>query len=159
MIAAIYARKSTDQGDRADADKSVARQIEHATAYATGKGWRVDPARIYQDDGISGAEFERRPQFMRLLSDASRTPRPFDVLVVSEKSRLGREASETAYWIKKLHRAGVKIHAYLDQKELSFDTATERMVQGLLSHMDELERERASQRTHDAIAARPSWAT
>jgi DNA invertase Pin-like site-specific DNA recombinase len=86
MIAAIYARKSTEQGDRADEDKSVARQIEHATAYATTKGWRVDPTCVYQDDGISGAEFERRPQFMRLLADAGRTPRPFDVLVVSEKS-------------------------------------------------------------------------
>jgi hypothetical protein len=35
MIAAIYARKSTDQ-NRPDAEKSVTRQVEHATAYATG---------------------------------------------------------------------------------------------------------------------------
>jgi DNA invertase Pin-like site-specific DNA recombinase len=42
MIAAIYARKSTEQTGVADEDKSVARQVEHATAYATRKGWTVD---------------------------------------------------------------------------------------------------------------------
>ena len=34
MLAAIYARKSTDQADRADEAKSVTRQVEHATVYA-----------------------------------------------------------------------------------------------------------------------------
>ena len=39
MYAAIYARKSTEQAGVADEQKSVARQIEHARAYAVGKGW------------------------------------------------------------------------------------------------------------------------
>ena len=56
MIAAIYARKSTDQ-NLSDAEKSVTRQVEHATAYATRKGWAVDPAHVYTDDAVSGAEF------------------------------------------------------------------------------------------------------
>jgi hypothetical protein len=43
MIAAIYSGKSTDQ-NLPDAEKSVTRQIEHATAYAARKGWTVDPA-------------------------------------------------------------------------------------------------------------------
>jgi hypothetical protein len=59
MIAAIYARKSTDQ-HLPDAEKSVTRQIEHATAYAAKKGWTVARTHIYSDDGISGAEFDRR---------------------------------------------------------------------------------------------------
>ena len=42
MIAAIYARKSTEQTGVADEAKSVTRQIEHAKAYAARKGWRVD---------------------------------------------------------------------------------------------------------------------
>src|SRR5512143_3372013 len=40
MIAAIYARKSTEQ-DAADEQKSVTRQVEHARAYAARKGWTV----------------------------------------------------------------------------------------------------------------------
>ena len=38
MIAAIYARKSTEQTGVADEQKSVARQIEQATLYARQKG-------------------------------------------------------------------------------------------------------------------------
>jgi DNA invertase Pin-like site-specific DNA recombinase len=73
MMAAIYARKSTEQ-HVADDQKSVARQMAHAREYAQRKGWVVDEAHIYVDDGISEAEFERRPGFMRLM--ASLKPRP-----------------------------------------------------------------------------------
>ena len=68
MIAAIYARKSTDQNGVAHEEKSVTRQIDHATAYAAGKGWTVAEAHIYSDDGISGAEFANRPGFLRLMN-------------------------------------------------------------------------------------------
>ena len=44
MIAAIYARKSTEQTGISDDQKSVARQIEHAISYARQKGWTVDDA-------------------------------------------------------------------------------------------------------------------
>ena len=76
MIAALYARKSTDQGDLADIERSVARQVEHATAYAQRKAWTIDPAHVYVDDGISGAEFKNRPGLARLLTALDRTPRP-----------------------------------------------------------------------------------
>ena len=66
MVAAIYARKSTDQSAVADEAKSVTRQIAHATAYATGKGWTVPQTCIFVDDEFSGAEFARRPGVQRL---------------------------------------------------------------------------------------------
>jgi DNA invertase Pin-like site-specific DNA recombinase len=106
MIAAIYARKSTDQ-NLPDAEKSVTRQVEHATAYATRKGWTVDRAHVYSDDGISGAEFVKRPGFLRLMTALKPRP-PFQVLVMSEESRLGREQIETAYVLKQLVDAGVR---------------------------------------------------
>ena len=61
MIAAIYARKSTEQTGTAEEAKSVTRQIDHARAYAATKGWTVAEAHVYVDDGISGAEFAKRP--------------------------------------------------------------------------------------------------
>jgi DNA invertase Pin-like site-specific DNA recombinase len=61
MIAAIYARKSTDQTAVADEQKSVTRQIAHARDYATSKGWTIDETCVFVDDGISGAEFAARP--------------------------------------------------------------------------------------------------
>ncbi len=91
MITAIYARKSTEQTGVADEQKSVARQVDHARQYAARKGWTVDEARVFVDDGISGAEFAARPGFLRLMN--SLKPRaPFQVLIMSEESRLGREA-------------------------------------------------------------------
>lgn len=69
MLAAIYARKSTEQTGMNDEEKSVTRQIEHAKAYASKKGWTVSEEHIYSDDGISGAEFgDRRPGFLRLMA-------------------------------------------------------------------------------------------
>ena len=89
MIAAVYARKSTDQNGLADEEKSVARQVERAKAYALNKGWNLLPEYVFADDGISGAEFERRPGLMALM--ASLMPRPpFGVLIMSNVDRLGR---------------------------------------------------------------------
>jgi DNA invertase Pin-like site-specific DNA recombinase len=53
MIAAVYARKSTEQSGVADEQKSVARQLEHATLYAAKHGWTVAEEHVYVDDGIS----------------------------------------------------------------------------------------------------------
>jgi DNA invertase Pin-like site-specific DNA recombinase len=71
MIAAIYARKSTEQTGVSDEARSVTRQIEHARAYAARKGWTVADEHVYQDDGISGAEFLKRPGFLRLMNAAT----------------------------------------------------------------------------------------
>jgi DNA invertase Pin-like site-specific DNA recombinase len=92
MTAAIYARTSTDQSDVSDEQKSVARQVEHARAYAVRKGWIVADEHVYVDDGISGAEFASRPGFLRLMN-ALKPRAPFKVLVMSEESRLGARRS------------------------------------------------------------------
>jgi DNA invertase Pin-like site-specific DNA recombinase len=116
MIAAIYGRKSTEQTAVADEQKSVARQVEHACQYAVRKGWTVADEHIYVDDGISGAEFARRPGFLRLMS-ALKPRAPFGVLVMSEESRLGREMVDTMGALKQLVTAGVRVLYYLDDKE------------------------------------------
>src|SRR4026208_1141560 len=86
MLAAIYARKSTEQTGVSDEEKSVTRQIEHAKAYALKKGWTVSDELIFVDDGISGAEFVKRPGFIRLMNALK--PRPaFQLLIMSEESR------------------------------------------------------------------------
>jgi site-specific DNA recombinase len=152
MIAAIYARKSNTQ-DVADDQKSVARQIDHARAYAERKGWTVDDRYLYVDDGITGAEFVRRPAYVRLMIDVVQKPRaPFDVLVMSEESRLGREQIETAYALKQIVGAGVKVFCYLEDRERTLDSPTEKMLMALTAFADELEREKVRQRVIDALS-------
>jgi DNA invertase Pin-like site-specific DNA recombinase len=150
MIAAIYARKSTDQSAIVDEAKSVTRQIAHATTYATGKGWTVPEACIFVDDGISGAEFANRPGFVRLMAALKPRP-PFQVLIMSEESRLGREAIETAYALKQLITAGVRVFFYLEDRERTFDSPTDKLLMSVTAFADELEREKARQRTYDAM--------
>jgi DNA invertase Pin-like site-specific DNA recombinase len=102
-VAAILARKSTEQVGVTDEQRSVTRQVEHARAYALARGWIVRDEYIFVDDGISGAEFRKRPGLTRLLN-ALRPRPPFQ-----EESRLGREQIETAYVIKQILDAGVRL--------------------------------------------------
>jgi DNA invertase Pin-like site-specific DNA recombinase len=111
MRAAVYARKSTEQASVYDEQKSVTRQIEHARVYALRKGWTVTEEHIYTDDGISGAEFLKRPGFLRLMNALKPRP-PFQALIMSEESRLGREQIETAYALKQITDAGVRVFFY-----------------------------------------------
>lgn len=150
VIAAIYARKSTDQMGVADQQKSVTRQIEHARAYAASKGWTVDDAHVYLDDGISGAEFANRPGFLRLMNALKPRP-PFGAVIMSEESRLGREAIETAYALKQLVAAGVRVFFYLEGRERTLDSPTDKILMSLTAYADEMEREKARQRTYDAM--------
>ena len=150
MTAAIYARKSTDQSAVADEAKSVRRQVEHARAYAVRRGWTVDERFVFVDDGISGAEFSKRPGFVRLMNVLRPRP-PFDVLIMSEESRLGREAIETAYALKQLITAGVRLFFYLEDRERTLESPTDKVMMSITAYVDELAREQARLRTYDAL--------
>src|SRR5688572_27830820 len=106
MIAAIYARKSTDDSDRNAEARSTTRQIERATAYAEANGFTVDPRHIFADENTSGAEWKNRPGFNSLLAALEPRP-PFDVLIVSELSRIGRDTVRTPAAVMQIEEAGV----------------------------------------------------
>jgi DNA invertase Pin-like site-specific DNA recombinase len=148
MIAAIYARKSTEQNGIGDEEKSVTRQVEHARVYAAKKGWRVADDHIYVDDGISGAEFVKRPGLARLMN-ALKPRSAFQILIMSEESRLGREAIETGYVLKQIIDARVRVFFYLEDRERTLDTAMDKVMLSLTNFASEVEREkgRASELT------------
>ena len=150
MIAAIYARKSTEQHDVSVEERSVARQVEHARAYAACRAWTVLEEHVYSDDGISGAEFDKRPGLVRLMN-ALRPRPPFQVLIMSEESRLGREQIETAYALKQLITAGVRVFFYLEDRERTLDSPSDKLLLSVTAFADELERDKARQRTRDAL--------
>jgi len=67
---------------------------------------------VYADDGISGALFgDQSPGLARLLN-ALRPRSAFNALIMSEESRLGREQVETAYVLKQIIEAGVRVFLY-----------------------------------------------
>ena len=149
-IAAVYSRKSNTDERSAGDGASVERQIEHATAFARAKlGATVVEQFTYADRAISGAEFERREGLQRLLKDIKR--KPFDYLIISEPSRLGREKIETAYVLKQITDAGVKVYGYLDGRELTMGSSSEKLMFSVQAMAAEAERERGRQRTRDAL--------
>ncbi len=112
------------------------------------------------DDGISGAEFANRPGFVRLINALK--PKPaFQVLIMSEESRLGREAIATAYALKQIVQAGVRLFFYMENRERTLDSPTDKIMLSLTAFADELEREKARQRTYDAMSrkARAGYVT
>jgi site-specific DNA recombinase len=150
MNAAIYVRKSTTQTGMSEDARSVERQKARALEYADRHSWSVAPEHIFEDDGVSGAEFERRPGFQR-LKKALEGRSPFRFLIVMDESRLGRESIETAHVLKQLSLAGVRIFAYLDDREVVVDNLMDKMRLAFTGLMDEGERYRAQQRTFDAL--------
>jgi DNA invertase Pin-like site-specific DNA recombinase len=147
--AAIYARKSTDQSNVVEEAKSVVRQVEDAQAFALAKGWIVSPAHIYIDDGISGAEFKRRPGFQRLMATLPHPP--FQALVVEEQKALGREMSEVGWVIKQLAQAGVEIVESTHGRSLTPKNTIDKMMSSFQAGADEVHRVQTSERVHKTM--------
>lgn len=150
MRAAIYARKSTAQSGMSEDARSVERQKARAHAYAAAHGWTVAEEHVYEDDGISGAEFDRRPGLQGLLTALKRRA-PFRILIVMDESRLGRESIETSHVLKQFSLCGIRVFAYLDDREVLLDNLMDKMRLAFTGLMDEGERYRAQQRTFDAM--------
>jgi len=114
MIAAIYARKSSEQYGLNDEEKSIARQIAHSKAYASTTGWTVDERHIYADDGISGAEFVKRPDFLRLMNSLKpQRKRPESEWVRLESPELRIISEEVWDEVRFLRRESLTYRDYL----------------------------------------------
>jgi DNA invertase Pin-like site-specific DNA recombinase len=114
-----------------------------------GEGLDGGPRYIFVDDAVSGADWTRRPSFNALL--AALTPRPpFDVLVVSELSRIGRDTVRTPAAILQLEEAGVEIRSYLSDAPISLADESGEIMTVVQSLAASFERRRARQRTYDS---------
>jgi DNA invertase Pin-like site-specific DNA recombinase len=148
VIAAIYAQKSTEQNVAEDA-KSVMRQVDVARAFAVAHGWTVDAEHVYVDDGISGAEFDDRPGLARLLLTAKTRPRPFDVLVRMDESRLGRDQWRTGYLLSQFKDAGLGIWYYQANRQANLADATGQFMENVYGYAAQMEREKAAARARE----------
>lgn len=121
MIAAVYCRKSTAQNGVAEDQKFVSRQLDQARGFAAAKGWTINEDAVFVDDGISGAEFERRPGFVALLAAVERGP-AFDVLLVADLDRLSRDNRQLDKYVCMILEAGVRLFTIEDGREIEIDS-------------------------------------
>ena len=116
MRAACYARFSSDLQRATSIDDQIAVARRHARAH----GWDVLDAHIYTDAVVSGASLER-PGIQALLAAAAALPRPFDVLLVDDSSRVARDLADAVRFMQLLKFSGVRV-LYLSQ---GIDSASE----------------------------------
>jgi site-specific DNA recombinase len=147
--AAIYTRKSTDEGLDQEFN-SLDAQAEACAAYIASQrseGWRALPDR-YDDGGISGGTLDR-PALQRLLAeiDAGRV----DMVVVYKIDRLTRSLADFARLVDRLEAAGCSFVSVTQ----SFNTATSmgRLTLNMLLSFAQFEREVIAERVRDKIAA------
>ena len=147
MRAAIYCRLSREQTG-GKKGQSVDRQAQTSREFAEARGWSVQTGHVFVDDGISGAEFERRPGLQAMLAAAARGE--FRALIVSEQKSLGRESFGVGALIKELAEADVEVWSYTDEKTLTPRNAMEKAQSSLQSYGDEAHREATAKRNYDA---------
>lgn len=101
---AAYARVSTEREEQED---SFERQVAHYTALIQSKSeWNF--VGIYADPGITGTRAEKRPDFMRMISDC-RAGKIKKILVKSI-SRFARNTVDALTYIRELKEIGVGIY-------------------------------------------------
>jgi site-specific DNA recombinase len=129
MRAALYLRVSTTR--QAEQDLSIPDQRRQAEAFATRKGWQV--AVEYEEAGASATD-DKRPAFQRMIEDAKKNPRPFDVVVVHSFSRFFRDAFQSEMYIRQLKKAGVKLISITQETS---DDPNGHLVRNILALFDE----------------------
>ena len=146
---AIYTRKSTEEG-LDQAFNSLDAQRESCESYIASQrheGW-VDMPDRYDDGGFSGGTMER-PGLRRLIEDAQAGR--FDMVVVYKVDRLSRSLLDFSRMIEMFDNNGISFVSVTQ----SFNTNTSmgRLTLNLLLSFAQFEREIASERIRDKVAA------
>jgi site-specific DNA recombinase len=101
---AVYARFSSEKQNRLTIDQ----QIRKCREYAERHDLCVLDAHVYADEAMSGAT-DDRAGLQRLLAAAQQRPKPFDVILVDDTSRLSRKLADSLRIFEQLQFARVRV--------------------------------------------------
>ena len=133
---ALYARVSSD---RQDVDLSVAAQLRALRDYAERNGYVV--AREYIDEAESGRVADR-PQFRKMLDEASETESPFQEILVWKFSRFTRKREHAVAFKSMLRRRGIRVTSITEHAD---DTPTGKLMEAIIESVDEFYSENLAQ--------------
>lgn len=128
LKAAIYARFSSDQQDSA----TIETQISECTKKIESLNGIV--VKIYRDEGMSGTN-ENRPDFQRMISEALKKPRPFDIVVVRKFDRFARDVGISRQYKVILRKRGIKVISVYE--DIDSDTAAGNFLETILEGLNE----------------------
>ncbi len=141
--AAVYIRRSTEE-HQVD---SLATQLENAKRYIDEQGWLLAQEHVFEDSGVSRAEFKNRPGLIA-LSNAAKDG-VFDVVVIRDQTRLGGDMVRTTLFVEQLNEAGCQLIPYTTGLAFECSDAQSKLNLMILSFAAELEREQTSNRTRE----------
>lgn len=144
MRAAVYSRFSTDRQN----ESSMADQVRFCTEYAARQGWQT--VELFEDQGISGAALGNRPGVLRLQEGAF--ARRFDVVLVTDLSRLSRSQGDLSKMIDRLVAKGLRVIGVQDGYDSS--RPGHKLQAGLSGIIGEAFREMVKDRTYAALESR-----
>jgi site-specific DNA recombinase len=101
---AVYSRYSSDR----QSPCSIADQNRKCFQFAAAREWTVLEDYIFADAATSGT-ISDRAGLQKLLAAAESKPRPFDVILVDDSSRLSRKLSDALQFSDRLKFAGVRL--------------------------------------------------
>ena len=146
VIVAIYIRVSTL--DQAREGYSLKMQEQTLREWCKEKGYIIYD--LYADRGISGKDFNHRPDMLRLMRDAK--DGCFNSVVFWALSRFTRSVQDLYNTLDKFQKWGVSMVSYTE----AFDTSTPmgRAMIGIVGVFAQLEREITSERVAAAMQMR-----
>ncbi len=99
-IAAAYIRVSTDD----QVEYSPDAQLAEIRKYASTHSFILPEEFIFVDEGISGKNTGKRPEFNRMIGTAKLKPRPFDAILLWKFSRFARNREDSIVYKSMLRK-------------------------------------------------------
>lgn len=125
-IAVTYMRMSTDQQEH-----SIESQERLIKAYARQNGYTI--MHNYIDEGISGRNAEKRPQFLQMIDDSAKGD--FQYILIYDSSRFARNLEQSLVYKSILKRNGVEL---ISITEPVLDEDTSLITDALFGAMNEM---------------------
>ena len=130
-------------------EQSISVQREACARFAASRGWTADDRYVFADDAVSGATFDR-PGLQALLAAAAMKPVPFQKLIVTEQSRIGRDTVKTLVVVQQLEDAGIEIWSAGDGRPITLADESNEIMTLLGAWRDKAERRKTITRVRRA---------
>ena len=134
--AALYARVSSD---RQDVDLSISAQLRALRDHAKKNNYMV--VREFIDEAESG-RIADRPQFRRMIDDASKPEAPFQEILVWKFSRFTRKREHAVAFKSMLRRRGIRVVSITEHAD---DSPTGKLMEAIIESVDEFYSENLAQ--------------
>ena len=133
---ALYARVSSD---KQDVDLSVAAQLRALRDHAAKNGYVV--VAEYIDEAESG-RLATRPQFRKMIDEATGSEAPFKEILVWKFSRFTRKREHAVAFKSMLRRKGVRVVSITEHAD---DSPTGKLMEAIIESVDEFYSENLGQ--------------